>query len=221
MGDVILVTGATGRVGREVVAGLARSGRPVRALSRNPAEAGLPAGVEVVPGDVRDPATVRERARGADAAFLLWPFMDAAGVDDVADALARQVGRVVVLSAEAAARRPRSFWAATERAVAGRAREWTFLRPTGFAANTLMWADQIRTTGVVRGVYAIGREVEWHEVSRAHVQEQLAGVSDTALDTWESFVATPEVVTSAVAEITGRPAHTFGDWAHNHADSFR
>jgi uncharacterized protein YbjT (DUF2867 family) len=164
-----------------------------------------------------------------------------------------------------------SFWAATERATTRSAHEWTLLRPTGFAANTLMWADQIRETGVVRWVYgqaarsliderdiaavavaaltedghdgatyvltgpeaitqvdqvhaigdAIGRDVEWEEASRAEVQEQLGGVPDSALDTWESFVAHPEIVTSSVQEITGRPAHSFRDWARSHADGFR
>jgi uncharacterized protein YbjT (DUF2867 family) len=271
MPDTVLVTGATGRVGREVVAGLVARGRRVRALSRDPANAGLPAGVCVVAGDLRDGERVSEHAGGADAVFLLWPFLTADGADEIAEALARRVRRTVVLSAEAAARRPDAVWAVTERATERTAREWTILRPTGFAANTLVWADQIRRTGVVRWVYgraarsliderdiaavavraltedrhhgaryvltgpeavtqidqvhaigrAVGRDVRWEEVPRAEMHGQLAGVPDTALDTWAFFVSEPEVVTGTVQEITGRPAHRFEEWARNHADSFR
>ncbi|HEY3765539.1 MAG TPA: NAD(P)H-binding protein [Gaiellales bacterium] len=270
MADV-LVTGATGKVGRELVAGLVHDGRSVRALARDPAKADLPDGVDVVAGDIRDPAAVDDHARGVDAAFVLWPFMDADGVDAVTRALGRRVRRIVVLSAEAAAHRPDSFWASIERATERTAREWTFLRPTGFAANTLMWADQIRETRVVRWVYgeaarsliderdiaavaaraltedrhagatyvltgpealtqieqvhrigeAIGRDVRWQEIAREDVQHQLGGVPDTALETWASFVADPEVVTSTVEQVTGRPASTFRAWARRHADRFR
>jgi uncharacterized protein YbjT (DUF2867 family) len=56
----------------------------------------------------------------------------------------------VYLSAQAAADQPGSFWALVERAIEESGVSWTFLRPTGFAANTLMWADQIRAGDVVR-----------------------------------------------------------------------
>jgi uncharacterized protein YbjT (DUF2867 family) len=51
--------------------------------------------------------------------------------------LARHVTRVVYLSAQAAAGRPDSFWATMERLIEDSGVAWTFLRPTGFAANTL------------------------------------------------------------------------------------
>jgi hypothetical protein len=66
------------------------------------------------------------------------------GADELVEAEALRARRVVYLSAEAAARGPDSFWAAVERAVERFACEWAFLRPTGFAANTLMWADEMR-----------------------------------------------------------------------------
>jgi len=53
---------------------------------------------------------------------------------------ARQVTRVVYLSAQPAAERPGSFWALAERAIEDSGVPWTFLRLTGFASNTLMWA---------------------------------------------------------------------------------
>ncbi|NUS30043.1 MAG: NAD(P)H-binding protein, partial [Streptomyces sp.] len=52
---MILVTGATGHVGGELVRRLAASGEPVRAMTRRPREARFPAGVEPVYGDAADP----------------------------------------------------------------------------------------------------------------------------------------------------------------------
>src|SRR5436190_2022550 len=268
---MIFVIGATGKVGRHVVAGLVERNVAVTALARDPGAAGLSSSVEVVAGDLLAPEGVTAHLGGAEAVFLVWPFFGADGADDVVDVLARHARRIVYLSAEAAGRRPESFWAAVERAIARSATEWTFLRPTGFAANTLMWADQIRDSGVVRWPYgqaarsliherdiaavavraltedghagaryvltgpetltqvdqvhaigdAIGRPLRWEELSREDAEGQIAGVPDTALDTWASFVETPEVVTSTVKDVIGDPARTFGEWARDHAQDFR
>jgi uncharacterized protein YbjT (DUF2867 family) len=150
---MIVVTGATGTVGRQVVAVLIDQGTPVRALVRDPAAAALPQEVEVVTGDLRDPQSMVAHLDGAAAVFLVWPFFSAKGAPEVAEVLAQHVERIVYLSAEAAARRPDAFWPRVEAAVEATADEWTFLRPTGFAANTRIWADQIRRSDVVRWVY--------------------------------------------------------------------
>ena len=223
-------------------------------------------------GDLSEPEGLGAQLDGVDAAFLVWPFFGAEGADEVVDLLARAARRIVYLSAEAAGKRPESFWARVERAIERRAGEWTFLRPTGFAANTLMWADQIRESGVVRWPYgraarsliherdiadvavraltedghagarhvltgpqaltqadqaeaigeALGRPVRWEELSREDAERELAGrVPATALDTWASFVETPEVVTSTVEQVTGRPARPFAEWARDHVEDFR
>jgi uncharacterized protein YbjT (DUF2867 family) len=67
----ILVTGATGNVGGEVVRNLHKGGAEVRALARKPKSVGFPAGVEVVPGDLTDPESIRAAAKGVDKLFLL------------------------------------------------------------------------------------------------------------------------------------------------------
>jgi uncharacterized protein YbjT (DUF2867 family) len=149
---MIVVTGGTGRVGRQVVAQLAERGRAVRVVSRNPGPP--PAGAEAGRADLADPATLEPYLRDAEALFLLWPFTSAELTADlaprVAKIAARYVGRVVYLSAQPAGERPGSFWALTERAIEDSGVAWTFLRPTGFASNTLMWAGQIRSGNVVR-----------------------------------------------------------------------
>jgi uncharacterized protein YbjT (DUF2867 family) len=67
----ILVTGATGNVGREVVKNLHQRGVEVRALARKPESVNFPAGVEVLPGDLTDPESIRAAVKGIDKLFLL------------------------------------------------------------------------------------------------------------------------------------------------------
>jgi uncharacterized protein YbjT (DUF2867 family) len=66
-----LVTGATGTVGRQVVAELLRRGQSVRALTRDPAKAGLPDGVEVVRGDLTDAETLAPALEGVTGLHLI------------------------------------------------------------------------------------------------------------------------------------------------------
>ena len=67
----ILVTGATGNVGRNVVSLLSGAGARVRALTRNPDTADLPISVEVERGDLSDPSTLENSLRGVDSVFLM------------------------------------------------------------------------------------------------------------------------------------------------------
>src|SRR4051812_17631744 len=131
----VLVTGATGNVGREVVSGLLDTSADVRALTRNPDSAALPGSVEIARGDLFEPDTLEAALEGVRSVFLLWPFFTDDGAESVVDAIARHARRIVYLSAEAAGERPDSFWAAVERRIERSGLEWTFLRPTGFAAN--------------------------------------------------------------------------------------
>lgn len=148
----ILVTGATGRVGRHVVQGLLEAGTTVRALVRDPAGAALPEAVSLVEGDIFDEAAVRRAAAGVDAAFLLWPSFSAAGAQPVVAALTEQVSRVVYLSSigvrDDLPPAENGVWGEIEDLLVGS--DWTFLRPGGFAANTLSWADDFRRGDVVR-----------------------------------------------------------------------
>jgi uncharacterized protein YbjT (DUF2867 family) len=205
---MIFVIGATGKVGRHVVSGLAERGCAVRALARDPGTAGLPAGVEVVGGDLSDVPALARHAQGADAVFLVWPYFTDAGAAEVVDALASHAPRVVYLSAEAAGGRPDSFWAQVERHIERSGVEWVFLRPTGFAANTLLWASQIHDAGVVRWPYG--------QAARSLIDERdIAAVAVRALTedghTGARYVLTgPATITQAeqvraIGEAIGRP----------------
>ncbi|MGO8503312.1 SDR family oxidoreductase [Rhizobium leguminosarum] len=67
----ILVTGATGNVGRQVVEHLVKRGADVRALVRDPSKAEFPAGVSVVQGDFLDVDSLRNAMSGVSTLFLL------------------------------------------------------------------------------------------------------------------------------------------------------
>src|SRR3712207_6461649 len=97
----ILVTGATGTIGRQVVEQLTKRGADVRALVRDPAKANFPAGVAVVQGDLLDVDSFREAFAGVSTLFLL----NAVVPDEFTQALvalnvARKAGveRIVYLS---------------------------------------------------------------------------------------------------------------------------
>jgi uncharacterized protein YbjT (DUF2867 family) len=116
---MILVTGATGTVGRQVVEQLVAADQPVRALARDPDHAGVPDGVELVPGDLSDAVGLAPHLHGVDAVFLLWPFPTVESVQQLGspliDTLAAHVRRIVHLSATPAAEPPGGFWRAPTR----------------------------------------------------------------------------------------------------------
>lgn len=154
----ILVTGATGNVGRQVVDQLLAAGADVRALARDPESAALPDGAGVVRGDLSRPDTLHEALAGVDAVFLIWPFLTAEGAPPVLDAIARHAPRVVYLSSSGvdddADRQTdpiNQLHADMERLLEKSGLEWTVLRSDTIASNARGWAEQIRATSVVRG----------------------------------------------------------------------
>jgi uncharacterized protein YbjT (DUF2867 family) len=171
---MFLVTGATGHVGRQVVGQLLGSGTPIRALTRRPGTAGLPAGVEVVGGDLHEPAALSAALAGVRAVFL-FP-VPGCGPAFTAAARAAGVERVVVLSSSSVVdgvARQRDevaqFHADIERAVEDFGPQWTVLRPGAFATNTLQWAPQIRDRGTVSAPYPNASFAPIHEADIAAV----------------------------------------------------
>jgi uncharacterized protein YbjT (DUF2867 family) len=167
----ILVTGATGRVGRQVVSQLLATDARVRALARNPDAAGLPPEVEVVRGDLTVPATLDECLDGVDAVFLVWTA-PAGAAPAAVERLARNAGRIVYLTSPHQTAHPffqqpnpvAAMHAEIERLIEASGVRWTFLRPGMFAANTLLWwAPQIRSGDVVRWPYAEAPTAPVHE----------------------------------------------------------
>jgi uncharacterized protein YbjT (DUF2867 family) len=153
----VLVTGATGNVGRLVVDQLLGSGVEIRALTNNPIKAALPAGVEVVEGYLGDLPTMPAALEGVERMYLAPLPRTAREVVELAERAG--VRRIVALTsseADAEAAGDPSTWHyyAVERAVEAAADvEWTHLRAGQFMTNMLDWAESIRTEGVVRAAY--------------------------------------------------------------------
>jgi uncharacterized protein YbjT (DUF2867 family) len=174
-------------------------------------------------------------------------------------------------------RRDNNCHAYLEELIADTSLDWTFLRTTGFMANALGFAPQIRGGGVVHfpygaaartsvheadlaavGVQALlgeghagekylvtgpevmtqeeqvrvigevlGRELGWQDVHAESAREQMVAsgwppsYADGALDYFAMLTRSPEVISTTVEDVTGRPARTFRQWAVEHADAFR
>jgi uncharacterized protein YbjT (DUF2867 family) len=158
----VLVTGATGRVGRVVVDLLIAAGVPVRALiRRSEAAATLPANVEVAHGDLTVPESLDAALKGVTSVFLVWTAPPTTA-RAVVERLAGQARRVVFLSAPYKTPHPfyqqpnpmAALYAEIERLIAAAGLESTIIRPGMFASNALFWwASTIRADGVVRWPY--------------------------------------------------------------------
>ena len=173
----ILVIGATGTIGRQVVSQLVSTGAQVRAMSRNPDTAGLPLQVEVMRGDLTAPETVDTCLRGIDSVFLVWVAPSATDAA-VVERIAKHARRIVFLSAPIKTAHPffqqpnpmRDMTAQIERLIETSGLEWTFLRPGIFAANALhWWAPQIRSGDRVRWPYLAAPTAPIHEGDIARV----------------------------------------------------
>jgi uncharacterized protein YbjT (DUF2867 family) len=149
---VIVVFGATGTIGSEVVAGLVTAGEPVRAFARNPTALD---GVQAVRGDLDDPASVLAALEGADRAFVLTTGPRAPVHDATVAEAARRAGtrHLVKLSTVAAAPPLTNSYAAAaakgEQAVATSGAEWTVIRAAAFMSNVRQWLWSAESEGVV------------------------------------------------------------------------
>ena len=157
----ILVTGATGNIGGQILLQLPTTGLKVRALVRDPDAARLPPHVEVLRGDLTLPETLDRCLDGIDTVFLVW-VAPAEAVAPAVERIARRARRIVFLSAPLKTAHPlfqqpnssRSRAELVERLIESSGLQWTFLRPGMFAANALgWWAPQIRAGDVVRWPY--------------------------------------------------------------------
>ncbi|WP_156690591.1 NAD(P)H-binding protein [Mycobacterium sp. Marseille-P9652] len=206
----IVVTGATGNVGRPLVAELAAAGAPVRAVTRTPQSARFPEGVEAV-------GSVAEALPGAEAVFLNSRALGAELTTVIGQCRRAGVTKLVALSAINAdddfSRQPSRFRGdrnrEVERLAVDSGLEWVSLRPSVFATNFAgMWSAQIRAGDVVAGPYAAAS-------AAPIVESDIAAVAARALLTDELVgqrvpLTGPEAFTNAqlvgvIAAVLDRP----------------
>jgi uncharacterized protein YbjT (DUF2867 family) len=152
---MIVVTGATGNIGRPLTQALAEAGQEVTAVSRH--TTAVPNGVHHVVADLAEPAGLKPALAGAKALFLLLSGdLHATGAnpaDLIGEAAACGVRRVVLLSTLGVVTRPSGHTRIAMRALEDTLREsgmeWAVLRPGGFASNALWWAESVRTQQLV------------------------------------------------------------------------
>jgi uncharacterized protein YbjT (DUF2867 family) len=257
---------------------LASAGEPVRALSRRPVSAALPAGVTAVGADLNEPDTLTDALNGTRGMFLLSGYRDMPGLLR----RAREAGaeQAVLLSGSSAGARDLDnaisrYMVASEAAVRESGLAWTILRPVSFMSNTLQWAEQVRRGDVVRAPFAdvpvapidpydiaavagrallsgghdgrvypltgpeslrpadrvrvlgtvLGRELRFVGQTDTEARAEMsAAMPDQYVDAFFRFFADGMLDESAVlptvAEVTGRPPHTFRQWADAHAAAF-
>ncbi|WP_328997182.1 NAD(P)H-binding protein [Kribbella sp. NBC_00709] len=259
---MILVTGATGNVGRELTTLLPEA----RTLSRRSG------------ADLARPDTLTEALHDVDSVFLVWPFLTADGAAETLGKVAQHARRVVYLSSSAV-----RFGADTdpitrlhtdlEAAVQQSGLEWTILRADTFASNALGWAGQLRAGDTVRGPdsaatavidpadvaaaavrllnhpeagtthtvtgpdvlsradqvailgAALGRQLSFEPTPFAEARAQLTadGRPDALV---EALIGSAErrprsdLITTAVQDLTGRPARSFRAWADRNVAAF-
>lgn len=211
---MILVTGATGTVGREVMRRLPADA-PVRVLARNPSRvAGAGPGAEVVAGDYGDPASLERVMRGVRSAFLVTTRV--AGDQDalfVEAARAAGVRHVVKLSA-AAVEDPLAddlitrWQRGSEELLRASGMEWTLLRPRSFMSNTLSWAPSLRSEHVVRALYGSSANscVDPRDIADVAVRALTEpGHRGRAYTLTGPQAVTAAEQTAGLAELLGRP----------------
>jgi uncharacterized protein YbjT (DUF2867 family) len=263
----ILVTGATGNIGAELVRVLADAGEKVRPLVRGP---GGP--------DLNKPATLRPALRGARGLFLLPGYADMTGIMD--EAATAGVEHVVLLTGSSAVAGDLDnaisrYMVRSEEAVRASGLAWTILRPNAFMSNALRWLPQLLAGDTVRVEFphAVATVIDPYDIasvaaialtSAGHDRAtyrltgpapllpeervrilgaalgrnlKVVGLSDEETRAEMSRTTPPEyvdafwsfyvdgtldesVVTPTVAEVTGRPPHTFEQWAAAHRTDF-
>ena len=225
---MILVVGATGQVGREVVRQLATAGASLRALVRDPSRAShirLP-GVDVVVGDLARPETLEPALTGVDRVFLATPA-DPGQVElqgNLIHACKKLgVGRIVKISVaggpDAATQIGRWHWT-TEKQIEAAGLGFTMLRPSLFMQQTLRFAPSIAASGSFSLPCGAGEVplVDCRDVAAVAV----AALTSDEHDRQIYDVTGPEALSfEAVAEAIGHAIGTKVSYVHVPPDFLR
>ncbi len=286
----ILLIGATGTVGRQLVSDLLPTNTKIRALLRNPDSTNLPPAIEKFRGDLTAPDSLIPALQNADAVFLVWTAPPATA-PAVIDLIAQNTQRLVFLTAPHQTPHPffqqpnalSAMLSSIERHIESTSLQSTFLRPGMFAANCIdWWAPTFRNNDVIRWPLlqaptapidtrdiaavaarlltdsqtqthpqshvaknyvitgpesltqlqqlqiiadAIHRPLRHEDLSAGEARRVLAATFPPAalnmlLNAWTAALGQPAYVTTTVADLLNRPAHTFRSWAQHNASAF-
>jgi uncharacterized protein YbjT (DUF2867 family) len=167
---LILVAGATGNVGSELVGQLVGAGVQVRALVRS-ADANLPDGVHFAVGDLNEPNSLAHALEGAKGMFLLSGYRGLSAL--LKRAREAEVERVVLLSGGSAVASNvenaiSRYMLDSEEAVRGSGLAWTILRPFAFMSNAMRWLPQLRAGDLIKLPFAeiANAVIDPHDIAR-------------------------------------------------------
>jgi (4-alkanoyl-5-oxo-2,5-dihydrofuran-3-yl)methyl phosphate reductase len=161
---MILVTGASGTVGSEVVRQLAAAGQKVRAMVRDPKKVSFGPGVEVVRGDFSQPETLSAAVQGVEKVFSLASGPEVIAQEPNLYAAAKRAGvkHIVKLSVMGADFEPGialgRWHRASEKQLEASGVAWTILRPAGFMSNAFQWLGSIKGQGAIYAPTGQGKQ---------------------------------------------------------------
>ncbi|MER5466446.1 NAD(P)H-binding protein [Streptomyces sp. NPDC002668] len=224
---MIVITGATGNVGRPLVRALAAAGEQVTAVSRGVSSVDVPEGVRHRQANLADSESLRPVFDGADALFL---HDTGAGVhllspQDILDsAKAGGVGRVVLLSSQGVTTRPQSashggVGRSFEDAVRQSDMDWTILRPAGFDSNSYAWVESVRARRTVAAPFG---DIGLPTVDPADIAEVAAvalrddGHAGQVYELTGPALNTPRQQAEAIGDALGEPIR-FIEQTHDEA----
>jgi len=151
---MLLITGATGNVGSELVKDLTAAGVNPRVLLRDAAKA--PSGTQGVAGDFTDAESLKRALDGVDTAFLLAPFvptmveLQGAFIAAAKEAGVKHIVKLSAMGTGADAPVTLLRWHASAEAILKESGiAWTCIQPNGFMQNLLGMAGLIKTQGII------------------------------------------------------------------------
>jgi uncharacterized protein YbjT (DUF2867 family) len=209
---MIVVTGATGNVGRTLVQALASAGEQVTAVSRRPSD--LPADIRHQQADLAEPASLEPALDGANSLFLLiGPDGDSLKPHDIIDVVkAAGIQRVVLQSSQGAGTRPagpsHSHLRGFEVAVQQSGLDWTVLRPGGFDSNAFAWVPMVRAQRIVAAPFA---DIALPTIDPADIAEVAAAVLREGRHAGRTYQLTgpapvsPRQQAQAIGDVLGTP----------------
>jgi len=215
----ILIIGATGTVGRSVISQLPSEGLSLRALTRNPPAANLPAHVQLFQGDLTNPSSLDSALAGSDSVFLVWTAPPTSAASAI-PYIAARVPQIIFLSSPHQTPHPffrqpnplANLHAEIERLIQSSGIRWTFLRPGMFAANSLhWWAPTLRADPNVTIIHWPYAEAPTAPIHEADIGAVAAHALLENTHSGKDYVLTgPDSLTQALqiqilGEVLGRP----------------